>query len=338
MGPVTTGQDLASLSDRTARKRESRARDFLIGVTILLVALVSSVKVAFNSSALAEGRRLVQDESLPALTFLVTVVFGASIVNGVTHIAVVLNLLDDALVLSILVGVGFDVASQVLSSGMWTLLFLLEFVPSWRGLLSSNGNSSQDFSAVDVALLVMLALSYSYQLTMHVRALFLSASFERLVTVVKSAQNNLVGDPGPAYRDHIFAFVDTAFHMFQVACTGWMLGMAGMAGAARGLTRALMVVGSASCILTLRPSERKDVGAHEASIASGKGGRLVCRCCSCKDSYKGSVAFSVDIWQGQLCHLWFLTFRQLLGLVESMKNGTVTECANSRQSVVLMKQ
>jgi hypothetical protein len=112
-------------------------------------------------------------------------VFGCSFLNLVSHTAVITNLLNDGLVLSILVGVTFDVTSSLLYLWCFRHHQLSPILLLW-----STGN-----------------------LAAHVRALFLYTGWDTMKSVVISATNNMKGKPGPFGLDHVFAYSDTGNHL-----------------------------------------------------------------------------------------------------------------------------
>jgi hypothetical protein len=107
--------------------------------------------------------------------------------NVVSHMTVVMNCLNDGLVISILVGVGFDLASSVL------YLCYTHHRPSWLYYLWSI-----------------------WDLTIHLRALLFFRSVDRMQAVVTSATNSLKGNPGPYYLDHFFAYTDAGKHILYL--------------------------------------------------------------------------------------------------------------------------
>ena len=96
-----------------------------------------------------------------------------SFFNVISHMAVIWNLLNDAYVISILVGVGYDLACSAL-------------------YMQYTSTSS------------LLGMWLLGDFLLHLRALFLYTSLDRMQSVVKAASNNLKSIPGPFWgRSHL---------------------------------------------------------------------------------------------------------------------------------------
>jgi NADH:ubiquinone oxidoreductase subunit 3 (subunit A) len=219
-------------------------------------------------------------------------VFGCSLLNVVSHTAVLANLLNDGLVLSILVGVIFDVASSLLY--LWCCRHnQLSYVL----LLWSTGN-----------------------LVMHVRALFLYTSWDNMKSVVTSATNNLRGEPGPFGLDHVFAYSDTGNHLaFFLLAVRETIGNDSLP---RTVAMSALILGPAILLIRniLQPhhNEEEEEDGNESAHRKTPSARLTappkrhmpvcdCKACRCQTSFSIAPHF---------CELWFCTFQELLGKIE----------------------
>mmetsp|Transcript_9666 Transcript_9666/g.14859 ORF Transcript_9666/g.14859 Transcript_9666/m.14859 type:complete len:233 (-) Transcript_9666:272-970(-) len=138
--------------------------------------------------------------------FLGSFAFASASLNVASHSAVVLGALDDTFTLSILIGVGFDVFSNLLY-----LFFWASFI-SRRNDQNVGEYDGFATSILDTIFWCFCIVHYTINMAIHTRALFMADSFHRTSSVVRSAWNNIKGDPGYAYLDHLFAYTDLGSH------------------------------------------------------------------------------------------------------------------------------
>ena len=229
--------------------------------------------------------------------FFVLICICASL-NMLSHTAVVIGVLNDTYAVNILLGVGFDVATTVLYLTMWREILALNTV-----LMSTTPLSF----FLGIVCLLITALQW---LT-HVRALLLSYSAARLKSVVKVALNNVCGEPEPAYVHHLFAFTDTAYHMFHTMVAmrllGWRQGLITFA--------ALTIIVATGFVVSNGGKSPPKKKLPPNILKINKEGRLVCSCDVCKGENK---AFSIDLLHGKLCAMWFQSFGQLCGMLDDL--------------------
>ena len=257
--------------------------------------------VSFGSIGLLEAcfRLHVAEMPIPAGPRGFLILICASL-NMLSHTAVVIGVLNDTYVVSILVGVTFDVATTVL------------YLTMWREILALN-TVLMPTTASTFLLGIVCLLITAVQWFTHVRALLLAYSTARLKSVVRVAWNNVCGEPGPAYVHHLFAFTDTAYHMFHtmvairlVGC--WPHGIITFAALTIIVTTTGFVVSDGG----KSPPNNK---LPPSILKINKEGRLVCSCDVCKGENK---AFSIDLLHGKLCALWFQSFGQLCGMLDDL--------------------
>ena len=182
-----------------------------------------------------------------SFVMLSVLVLFCALLNTLSHLAVVSGFLrHDTYVLSILIGVGFDVVSQIMYATWWwcwsssslsSTRSTATTVPINETIhdMDSTGNMEQYGwlfmtvpSAMTLTTTLVVLLILLTNLYLHLRALFIasssSLSLKRLQSVVQSAWNNLRGDPGPMFADHAFAYTDLATHVFQLV-TVWRKGI-----------------------------------------------------------------------------------------------------------------
>ena len=180
-------------------------------------------------------------------------VFAASVLNVASHAAVVLGALNDTCVLSILLGVAFDVVTRILQLVWWVWIVAAGSIGAAllcvcaKSLDNNNDNNctynaaaseasggwpddslSSFFPATTPPTLVflsVLAFFYVYHMIVHAKALWWwwsldennhaasSSSLGVLQTVLEGALNNLRGIPGEGYKDHFFAYTDLGTHL-----------------------------------------------------------------------------------------------------------------------------
>mmetsp|Transcript_19229 Transcript_19229/g.29713 ORF Transcript_19229/g.29713 Transcript_19229/m.29713 type:complete len:322 (-) Transcript_19229:191-1156(-) len=125
----------------------------------------------------------------------------ASALNVVSHLAVAMGALDDTYVLSIILGVGFDVMTRILQLIWWMSL-------------TSSAEAVKDISTI--RLQATLSVMYVYHMIIHARAIsaFTCQPCLRsdIQTVIAGALNNIRGIPGEQWGDHLFAYTDLGSH------------------------------------------------------------------------------------------------------------------------------
>ena len=247
-------------------------------------------------------------------TVLLRLTLVASLLNCSSHIAVVSGLLQDTYTVSILIGVGFDVLSNFL------------YFAALCCLTKSKTNFYNEIverSLFKTGLTLVIALAVQvYLFWAHVRALRLGHSLSRIQQVTKSAWNNLRGDPGPWYMDHLFAYLDLAHHMFMTLVALRAFDMALRSTAKSSMLGLLLLLVSSSALSMNQQSGNEYV--------RNTPGRLPSRClsvdpqtdkatCYCFGDGAKHNAFSVDWRNGRFCLLWFHSFRQVyeMSLVEA---------------------
>ena len=292
--------------------KQRHSSSFLVGLTILAICLISFYV------PLQPALQQLDDTSTPLLPCLVLV---ASFLNSASHSAVILNLLQDTMIISILIGVSFDVLSELLYLSFWAQL-------SQRIALPTT--------------FVMLYATYAtYHLTVHVRALLMTRSFRRLESVVRSAYHNIIGYPGDScYLDHFFAFSDTAFHLFHLGVSVHVVGLGKSAQIIGAPIMALMLliligvmfIGGQRPIAGGRITKNGDMSSLQmkqqdkpCNTLGRKGDQPICSCKTCAQmagSISGTTpratAFCIRI-QGlslSVCDLWQKSFREALSMID----------------------
>ncbi len=230
----------------------------------------------------------------------------ASFLNVTSHAAVAMGVLNDTYVLSILVGVGFDVLTRVLQLVWWIQI---------TTNLPSNEIENDSMTSLFLFLLVVF---YIYHMIVHVRALFLNKSLSRLQTVLIGALNNLRGIPGEAYLDHIFAYTDLGTHIFALWLSVRFLQAESkmfLAVVCLGLLAGISYV-----VLSQIPfsdnTDKELASMIKVVVGTENGATILCSCRACKtkqerlDSNSSPVSFTVNPRDG-ICQLWLASFGQL---------------------------
>ena len=153
--------------------------------------------------------------SYSVLSIMIDITLMCSFINVVSHSLVVLNRLKKVYVISILIGVTFDVASSLL----YVWVYYYHYYYCYCNLDLSDVLLIEDerlhvlHVLLNMVIIIVWGLHFVWNFTNHVRALFLFTNLDRLESVVRSADNNLRGIPGPLCVDHIFAYTDLSNHL-----------------------------------------------------------------------------------------------------------------------------
>ena len=157
-----------------------------------------------------------------------------SLLNVSSHLAVVLGCLDDTYVLSILVGVGFDICSSFVYVAFWISNYSFyyysyntnfdQYAQPKMEVYDGQKDAQQRWLVGnkqtwngDVVFCATYVSFFIYHLIIHTGALYniQSCSLRRTSEAVCSAWNNIQGIPGICWKDHFFAFTDLGTHTFQ---------------------------------------------------------------------------------------------------------------------------
>ena len=225
----------------------------------------------------------------------------ASVLNVASHAAVALGMLNDTYVLSILVGVGFDILTRILQMVWWACL-TLELEPEPAELDS-------DWTAI---LLFVLLSVYAYHLTVHIQALYMNSSLERMQSVLKSSINNLRGIPGKAYADHLFAYSDLGTHIFCWCFSARILQQEGNLWMALGCLGFLL--GISYLVFAQIPFSTLTNASTIATLITIRNNTVDCSCDACisKKKRRGDNAVSLTVHpRDGICQLWLGSFQQL---------------------------
>ncbi|KAL7528100.1 hypothetical protein ACHAXR_002268 [Thalassiosira sp. AJA248-18] len=93
---------------------------------LFLLTYITITKTAFNWSIYGDSLNSGEFATSSSGT-LNGIIMAMSLLNVISHCAVILGALDDSYVLSILVGVGFDVLTQILRLIWWVQLGWIAF-------------------------------------------------------------------------------------------------------------------------------------------------------------------------------------------------------------------
>jgi len=243
-------------------------------------------------------------------------VCASSFLNVSSHGLVAMGMLDDTYVLSILLGVGFDVATRV--------LYLIWWICLTRALQQSNNEGDtmdgMEWDLSTIFFYVVNGTSYIIHMIIHVRALFMYSSHDRLNDVLNNALNDIRGVPGKAYRNFIFVYTDLGSHMMPLLLSSaiiWICRVIHIALAAFGLLSIF-----ARFIFQRIPlhSGEEELTTNSAKLISiTASGKVMCSCSICrkKEMEKGcKTSFCIDLRTKSVCHLWLCSFEQLCSMMK----------------------
>ena len=275
----------------------------VVGGLILSIYLTSTIYLFDKSlygESLRSGAMLLSSSSM----FLNSFTAASSLLNVMSHSGVVLGALNDTYVISILIGVGFDVMTRILQLIWWIDITWSSFS---REALSNEVIDKTKLHNT-AGFLAVLATIYVYHMIIHVRALRLNTSLERLNKVLTGALNNLRGIPGDNFQDHVFAYTDLGGHLLPLGLSVILLKRQHELWAA---FRALVFLITLSYVALSRIPFNK----HETHPRIGKGveGEITCSCSACERRTKrksNDSSFTFNIHDG-ICHLWLYSFEDL---------------------------
>ena len=293
---------------------------------------------------------------LSSSIFLNSFIMATSLLNVVSHSAVVLGALDDTYVLSIIVGVGFDVMTRVLQFIWWIHITWISWlhhfqpqrevqvnVPVHLGeekerltLLSLAVNRRSDSTRTygwTIGYLLVLGMMYTYHMIIHVQALKMNDSQERLMKVLNGALNNLRGIPGEGlFNDHFFAYSDLGGHLLPFGFSATLLYR--QHALLTSLQLLVIMVFFSYVTLSKIPlndfigdGNGSDCGKFELMAlirisSSSNNKKIICGCQACQKrgirQCKDSCSFTLNYRDG-ICQLWLCSFETLSTFLRSLR-------------------
>ena len=291
----------SSWQSNSTNRIMSFPRFSVIGGFILSIYL-SSLTYLFNNSLYGDS---LHSGMMISSTLLNSLIAASSLLNVASHSGVVLGALNDTYAISILIGVGFDVLKGLLQLVWWMDLTWNSFV---RGALLSTGIMDKRKLWNTVGFLVVLTAIYIYHMIIHVRALRLNSSLERLNKVLTGALNNLRGIPGDKFQDHVFAYTDLGGHLLPLGLSVVLLRRQHELHAAFQALAFLMALSYVT--LSRIPFNKHDTN---PCIGEGVEGKITCSCSACERRTKRmskDSSFTFNLYDG-ICLLWLYSFEDL---------------------------
>ena len=244
-----------------------------------LIVLIVYLLITYSTFACTIYDHALQTGALAASSSSVLngIIVATGILNVVSHAAVVLGALDDTYVLSILVGVGFDVVTRMIQLVWWMEL-------SW---ITSRDPSAQTNSAIHehghegtiitITFLVASSGIYIYHMIVHVQALTIKHhTYERATKILRGALNNLQGIAGEVgFEDHLFAYSDLGLHLAPLHLSGLLLYQQQKLVSAVWMLILLIV---ASALVLSQVPFNKYKKDNEPTIRVVDGKKIVCEC------------------------------------------------------------
>jgi multisubunit Na+/H+ antiporter MnhF subunit len=329
-----------------------------ISGTFILAVYITSIKYLFDNSLYGTSLRSTGIMSLESSSssssssssvLFNSFIMSTSFLNVASHSAVVLGALNDTYVLSILVGVGFDVITRILQLIWWIQITTTTIMISFRRQQETDINNSIIHINTNnnyyntIILCSVLAIIYIYHMIIHVRALRMNYSYERLRSVLTGALNNLRGIPGDKFQDHIFAYTDLGSHLLPL-CLSIILLQKQKALFTAFIILALLILIS-SFALSRIPFNNNNNNNNNNEVSNDscddidedsksmnkfihvcKDGSIACSCNACKKRSKRtnsqeSSSFTFNFSDG-ICHLWLCSFENLSTFLSSYKSSS----------------
>mmetsp|Transcript_29098 Transcript_29098/g.42483 ORF Transcript_29098/g.42483 Transcript_29098/m.42483 type:complete len:153 (+) Transcript_29098:41-499(+) len=139
--------------------------------------------------------------------------------------------------------------------------------------------------------------------------------------------------PGRCYVDHLFAYSDLGHHVFYFMLSSRFLGWVRVVRILFGLVVVVVIVmGIVVVAWKWYHSDINTTTIHPPNIVQNNNkiekppllvmqdGKPVCSCNVCQNKrnndHQQQSAFLVDVKEGGICKLWFMTFGQLCTLME----------------------
>jgi len=279
-----------------------------ISGTFILAIYMSTIKVMFGNSLYSDSLR--SGKLLSSSIFLNSMMMTSSLLNVTSHSAVVLGALNDTYVLSILLGVGFDVMTRILQFIWWTHITIIVF----RKDQSNEGRFFDNYQTI--GFIFTLVVIYIYHMIIHVRALRMKKSYKRLKKVLDGALNNLRGVPGEGYHDHLFAYSDLGGHILPLSLSTILL----RRQHALAVTFQMLVMLILLLYFTLSRIPLHDMEDSEPMIRIDyRGNKVTCRCEACDRQGRRNgkeCSFTINSEDG-ICQLWLCSFEGLSTFLRS---------------------
>ena len=290
---------------------------FSLSGTLILAAYLSSAKVAFDMSFYSDSLLSGKFATSSSIS-LNGVIMATSLLNSISHGAVVLGALHDTYVMSILVGVGFDVVTRILYLVWWVQLSVIAFNEQHE--IMDQDNATKEY-ALTIFLLVVLSIVYVYQIVIHIQALQMNQSYDRLIKVLRSALNNLRGVVGQGYGDHLFAYSDLGGHLAPFYLSFYLLNQ--QQALLSGLWIFVLLVVASGLVLSRVPLNINNAKyKSNQSFVRINGGNIECSCQACKKRVQstGRYASFTFTRRDGVCCLWLYSFEELSNILLGMSD------------------
>ena len=306
-----------------------------ISGTLILAIYITTMKISFDKSfygtSFRSGDMVLSLSSSSLSIFVNSITMSTSLLNVISHSVVVLGALNDTYVLSILVGVGFDVLTRIIQLIWWIDITRMSFfqknvstIDTKDRLLSIHNVDNMKYCYRTIVFCSFLVVIHVYQMIIHVRALRMNCSYKRLKKVLTGALNNLRGIPGEGYYDHLFAYSDLGGHLLPfILSTRLLLSLVLVQKMKDALlltiqVLAILLILSYLALSRIPVNEVNDT-LSQPLIRIGEGGTVICNCdiCSRRTRRKNiTSSFTFNVNDGA-CRLWLCSFEKLSTFLNS---------------------
>ena len=177
-----------------------------------------------------------------------------------------------------------------------------------------------------VLFLVVLGIVYSYQILIHMRALRMNTSYDRLTKVLRSALNNLRGIVGEGFEDHIFAYSDLGGHVAPFSLSFCLLKQ--KQSLPYGCWIFVLLVVASALILSRVPLNNNDANFENIkSLIRLNRGNVECSCRSCKRKFQSTGKYSAFTFTRKegVCCLWLYSFEELSNILLGISDMNLPE-------------
>ena len=283
----------------------------------ILIGYLCVTKFVFDNSLY--GDSLVSGElASQSSVILNSIIASSSLLNVISHSAVVLGALNDTYVLSIIVGVGFDVITRFVGLIWFFQLSCIAFNNSQGGneYISTSDRKYHAYAPAICSFAIFSTMQI-YHIIVHIHALQLKHhSYAQVIEILNSSLNNLRGIAGKRYEDHIFAYSDLGGHLAPFCLSAILLHE--QSSLLWGVWALMVLIFTSALVLSKVPLNRTTEDSKPITLRSGK---IDCHCQACSIRSKktdGCSSFTFSRQEG-VCFLWLYSFEQLASILSEAR-------------------
>lgn len=325
-----------------SRIRFSRAGAFVLILHLLLTKLLfdwsfygkySSLRHYSTTSTISSKYESFLAEY--SSTLLNGIVMATSMLNIVSHTALVVGALRQKNILSIILGVWLDIVTRIIQLIWWMQLgcIVIYLRVSWHhdhdhavSVVVDDGNYHKArhhnyyYTIPTICLFLSQSISYIYPLTTNIRTLrtIKYDSYVGLIQVLCKALNNLRGNYGGGLKEHISSFINLGGHIPSFYLSTWLLYQQHSLLRFGSFMVVILVTISKLVLSRIDAFYKHTEDEEKTLVLTVKGDKIDCRCPACIVRYQDTLEYSSftlsssPTMSGEgICRLWFQPFQEL---------------------------